>query len=252
MNQQPIIAARNVSKAFNVTKGNISLRHEARSWLKSFFHKDEQNESFYALKNVSFSIFPGESVGIIGHNGAGKTTLLRILSRIMRPSEGHVEVRGSYVSLIGVGAGFSDTMTGRRNIYLNAAIHGINPDEIESKVDSIIEFADIGDYIDMPVKDYSSGMKSRLGFSVAIHILADIVFLDEVLAVGDVAFKRKSGEKLREYLSQNKTVILVSHSSSSITDICQRAIWLNGGEVRMDGDAETVVEAYEEFMKTRG
>ena len=169
----------------------------------------------------------------------------------MRPTDGRVQIRGSYASLIGVGAGFSDTMTGRKNIYLNAAIHGLNPSETDEVIDDIIAFADVGKYVDMPVKDYSSGMQARLGFSTAIHILPDIVFLDEVLAVGDAAFREKSGKRLKELLAQNRTVVFVSHAAEEVEDICQRAIWIHDGRIRLDGDAKGVVSEYQAFMRTQ-
>lgn len=250
--QLPIIEAQNVSKVFSILTKEIDLRREAAAQIMKTFlrREDPKNEAFYALQNVDFSIQRGESVGIIGRNGAGKTTLLRILSRIMRPSEGKVIVRGTFASLIGVGAGFIPTLSGRKNIYLNAAIHGINPTEIEERVEDIINFADIGRYIDMPVKDYSTGMRARLGFSIAVHILPDIVFLDEVLSVGDSGFQKKSQKRLLNLLSQDKTVIFVSHSDSAVTAVCQRVIWLHQGQVKMDGDTDTVISEYKSFMKT--
>lgn len=246
----PIITVDNVSKTFALREQDVSLRHEAMTQIRQFFkpHPTVSTATFYALKNVSFSIQTGESVGIIGHNGAGKTTLMRILSRIMRPTSGHVQVNGSYVSLIGLGAGFTNTMSGRRNIYLNAAIHGVKRPEIEEKIDDIIAFADIGQYIDMPVKDYSSGMRARLGFSIAVHILPDIVFLDEVLAVGDGAFQKKSRERLEGLLSQDKTVLMVSHSTDAVLQICKRTLWLHAGEIRMDDHTSDVIEAYNAFI----
>lgn len=252
MSTEPIIEVQNISKTFPILTRGIDLRQSGIGKLRQILlpTKDDKDNRFYALRNVSFSIKAGESVGIIGRNGAGKTTLLRILSRIMRPTTGRVYVRGTYTSLIGVGAGFITNLTGRKNIYLNAAIYGINPNEIEDRVDDIITFADIGQYIDMPVKDYSTGMRARLGFSIAVHILPDIVFLDEVLSVGDVAFKRKSQARLLSLLSQDKTVIFVSHSNSAVSDICERVIWLHDGEVKMDGDTKTVIKAYDEFMHT--
>jgi len=250
----PIIDAKGVSKRFLLQTSTISLRQEAIQYLWSMVRGRGMHayEPFYALKDVTFSIYRGESVGIVGHNGAGKTTLLRILAGIMAPSGGYVTVRGSYVSLIGLGAGFSETMSGRKNIYLNAAIHGINPQQIEEHVQDIIAFADIGKYIDMPVKDYSSGMRSRLGFSIAMHILPDIVFLDEILSVGDTAFKKKSERRLADLLSQNRTIIFVSHASSAVVDVCSRALWLHQGQLQMDDAASDVVKEYEAYMRLNG
>lgn len=248
----PIIEASMVSKRFAISRREISLRQEGATQIKHLLRRKQRliNEDFYALKDVSFTIDKGESVGIVGRNGAGKTTLLRILSRIVRPSDGRVTVRGSYASLIGIGAGFVDSMTGRKNIYLMAAIYGLNPSDIEDRVDDIISFADVSKHIDMPIKDYSSGMRARLGFSIAVHTLPDIVFLDEVLSVGDVSFQKKSKLRLLEFLSQNKTVIFVSHSSSAVVEVCQRAIWLHDGRIRADGDSKVVVSEYLDFMKS--
>ena len=247
---KPIVEVIEVSKRFSIRAREISLRHEAGSQLKGLLRSQKRmhDEDFFALRDVSFSISKGESVGIVGRNGAGKTTLLRILSGIVRPTSGRVIVRGSYVSLIGIGAGFIESMSGRKNIYLNAAIYGQMPGQIEEKVDDIIAFADVGKYIDMPIKDYSSGMRARLGFSIAVHILPEIVFLDEVLSVGDLAFQHKSKARLLELLSQDKTVVFVSHANSSIVEVCQRAIWLHDGAIRMDGDSKAVVSEYTDFM----
>jgi lipopolysaccharide transport system ATP-binding protein len=252
MTQEPIIEVNDVSKTFSILTREIDLRREAGGQLLSRIRKgtSPRQELFFALNNITFSVNKGESVGIVGRNGAGKTTLLRILSRIMRPSSGNIVLRGTYASLIGVGAGFVPDLSGRKNIYLNAAIHGINPSQIEPNIDDIIAFADIGKYIDMPVKDYSTGMRARLGFSIAAHILPDIVFLDEVLSVGDAAFKRKSQQRLMDLLSHDKTVIFVSHSNGAIRDVCSRAIWLHDGTVQMDDDAELVIREYSDFMKS--
>ena len=248
----PIIEVERVSKTFLIRPHAISLRHELSTQVRNMFsaHKNPTKEVFNALNDVSFTVNRGESLGIVGQNGAGKTTLLRILSGIVRPTSGRVTLRGNFASVIGVGAGFIETMPGRKNIYLNAAIHGVSPAQIEDKVADIIEFADIGKYIDMPVKDYSNGMRARLGFSIAVHTLPDIVFLDEVLAVGDAAFQKKSKARLLNLLARQKTVVFVSHSTSSILEVCQRAIWLHKGKILLDADARTVVSEYDAFMNS--
>ncbi len=215
-----VVIVEDVCKIFSLHIKQLSLRHEAgtaaRRWLKRKPQQSTVNH-FYALKNVTFSINQGESVAIIGRNGAGKSTLLRIISRIMRPTSGLAETKGRYVALFGLGAGFISTMTGRENIYLNAAMHGVAPDEIEKRIDDIIDFAELGIFIDQPIKDYSSGMNARLGFSIAIHILPDMIFLDEVLSVGDTAFQSKCMDYIMQLKQDKKTIIFVSHSSNSIT-----------------------------------
>jgi lipopolysaccharide transport system ATP-binding protein len=251
MNEQSIvIEVKNVSKVFNSPRNSLSLRRGLTSLIKSSMNKrsDKLSDPPYVLKDINLSVRRGESVGIIGRNGAGKTTLLRMLSRIIRPTTGTVSVNGTYAALIGIGTGFSDTLTGRKNIYLNSAINGINPSEVEATINDIIEFADIGNHIDSLVKDYSTGMRARLAFSIATHNLPDIVFLDEVLSVGDITFNQKSKKKLQDLLSENRTVIFVSHSNDAILEICNRVIWLHNGQIQLDGDAESVVQAYSEFM----
>jgi len=248
----PIITVENVSKRYVRTEHRPSLRHEAmnmfRRWLSraSGLHAQE----FFALQGVSFTVNAGEGVGIIGRNGSGKTTLLRILSGIAQPTTGKVSVQGRFAALIGLSAGFLQEMSGRKNIYLNAAMHGMHPREIEAIVDPIIDFAEIRPFIDTPVKHYSSGMSARLGFSVAIHILPDIVFLDEVLAVGDTAFQNKCQERLRMLKDEGRTFLVVSHSPSDLIPLCPRTIWLDSGRVVVDGPTEEVAARYAEAMQS--
>ncbi|MBZ0296777.1 MAG: ABC transporter ATP-binding protein [Anaerolineae bacterium] len=246
---EPAIEVHNVSKVFRKHLKQISLRQEARSLIGGLLRPNSdsrQEEPFYALRDVSFTVQRGEAVALVGRNGSGKTTLIRLMTRIMRPTAGLITVRGRYSALIGLGAGFLPTMTGRENIYLNAAIHGVPPQQTDTLLEKIIAFADIGDFIDIPVKDYSSGMGARLGFSVAIHILPETIFLDEVLAVGDAAFQAKCLERILEMKNSGKTIIFVSHSAGAVTMLCERAIWLDKGRVEMDSDSETVIEAYSE------
>ena len=186
----PVIIAQKVYKRYRRIEHRLSLRHEAASLLRRVLTRQSEMEAkpFYALQDVSFSVNKGEAVGIVGRNGSGKTTLLRILSGIARPTSGTVAVHGRFTALIGLGAGFLPDLSGRKNIYLNAAIYGMAPHEVDAIIEDIIDFSEIRDFIDTPIKYYSSGMNARLGFSVAIHILPDIIFLDEVLAVGDAAF----------------------------------------------------------------
>lgn len=252
--QQPIVEVEHLSKVFSVVSRDVSLRHEIGGIIRDFVvgrKHQSLHEPFYALRDISFSIQRGESVGIIGRNGAGKTTLLSILSRVMRPTSGRAVVNGTYASLLGLGAGFIETLSGRKNIYLNAAIYGINPEEIEAHIEDIIAFADIGRYIEMPIKDYSSGMRARLGFSIAIHTVPDIIFLDEILAVGDAAFSKKAGEQMEKILADQRTVILVSHSTNAILRSCKRCLWIHQGQLQMDDDAPAVVAEYSSFMQAQ-
>lgn len=246
-----VVKVENVSKTFDIRRYQTSLRTNALSMFRQFIGQqstDESQEAFQALKNISFTINEGEGLAIVGRNGAGKTTLLRLLSGISEPTEGTIDVYGKFVSLLGFGAGFDQERTGRENIYLNAALYAMNAEQTEAIIDDIIEFAELDDFIDSPIKLYSSGMHARLGFSVAVHILPRIFFLDEVLAVGDFAFRRKCLERIYELKQQGVTVIFVSHSAALSKWMCERGIWLHNGEIRLDSDINTVIDAYEQHQ----
>jgi ABC-type polysaccharide/polyol phosphate transport system ATPase subunit len=204
---------------------------------------------FYALREISFSVRSGEAVGIIGRNGSGKTTLLRLLSNITDPTSGDVQVKAPYVSLIGLGAGFIPSLTGRQNIYLNGAMLGMTIDEVERSIEEIIAFSELQEFIEMPANRYSSGMLARLGFSIAIHALTDIIFLDEVLAVGDMAFQEKCIQRMEQVLSADHTILFVSHSAEQIRQICPRTIWLHHGRLMMDGPTDQVLGAYDQMLE---
>ncbi|MEM3484204.1 MAG: polysaccharide ABC transporter ATP-binding protein [Candidatus Methanomethyliaceae archaeon] len=206
------------------------------------------NQYIWALKNVSFEIKHGEVVGIIGRNGAGKTTLLKILSRITEPTEGYAEIRGRVGSLLEVGTGFHPELTGRENIYLNGAILGMKKKEIDRKFDEIVAFAELENFIDTPVKRYSSGMYVRLAFAVAAHLEPEILLVDEVLAVGDAAFQKKCLGKMGDVAKGGRTVLFVSHQMNQIRRLCKRALWLDGGRVRQAGLTHEVVSCYESAM----
>lgn len=208
----------------------------------------DHNETFWALKEVSFQIEHGESVGLIGRNGAGKSTLLKILSRITRPSRGQVTLYERVNSLLEIGTGFNADLSGRDNIFLNGSFLGMKNGEIHRKFDEIVAFSEIEQFIDTPVKYYSSGMYVRLAFSVAVHLTPELLLLDEVLAVGDAGFQQKSREKMKELLGSGATIVLVSHNDAAIRDICRRAIWLVQGSVNMDGPAAQVADAYMKSM----
>lgn len=198
----------------------------------------------WALRDVSFEVSEGEALGIVGHNGAGKTTLLKLLSRITAPTNGRIEIHGRLAALIEVGSGFHPELTGRENVYLHGAMLGMRRNEITLKMDSIVAFSGLEKYIDVPVKRYSSGMYVRLGFSVAAHLEPDIVLLDEVLAVGDVAFQAKCLERISALRQAGRTIIFVSHDLASVYRLCDRAILLHRGRVVMDGHPRTVVDEY--------
>src|SRR4029077_15036965 len=200
----------------------------------------------WALRDVSFDISRGEVVGLIGRNGAGKTTLLKLLSRITRPTAGFAEVRGRVGSLLEVGTGFHPELTGRENIYLSGAILGMSKREIGQKYDAIVDFAGIERYIDTPLKHFSTGMQMRLAFAVAAHLEPEILFVDEVLAVGDLEFQKKCLGKMQEVSKTGRTIVFVSHQMNQIRRLCERVLWIDSGQIRLDGFAETVIGSYEQ------
>lgn len=245
--EEVVIRVDHVYKEYRQHMRQLSLRHETGAALQRVLRRyvtKAAKEPFYALRDVSFTVQKGESLGVVGRNGAGKTTLLRLLSNITRPTSGNIEVTGRFATLIGVSAGFNFDMPGRKNIYLNAAFFGWDPEQVREIEPKIIDFADIGGFIDAPVKVYSSGMIARLGFSIAIHLLPDIIFLDEVLSVGDAQFAAKCQERIRGLRDEKRTIVLVSHSATSVTEMCTRAIWLDHGELKMDGATKDVLAAY--------
>ncbi|HLR43162.1 MAG TPA: ABC transporter ATP-binding protein [Pseudogracilibacillus sp.] len=203
---------------------------------------------FWALRNLNFTIKEGEVVGIIGHNGAGKSTLCKVMTNILKPDEGNIKVHGRTSSLLGYGTGFNPQLTGTDNIYLNGMLLGIPKKIIEEKYDEIVEFSGIKRVIDKPVKSYSSGMKSRLGFSIAAVLKPDIFIIDEALSTGDLAFRQKATERIQEMMERAKAVVIVSHSMRFVEQVCTRAIWIEKGELRYDGDAEKAVALYREAM----
>jgi lipopolysaccharide transport system ATP-binding protein len=208
--------------------------------------------TFWALRNVSFKIEKGETVGLIGANGAGKSTALKLISRIIQPSTGAVTVDGRVTALLELGAGFHPDLSGRDNIFLNGTVMGLSRKEIQFKLDEIIEFADIGEYIDEPVKDYSSGMQARLGFAVAVSLDPQIMLIDEALAVGDQAFQQKCAERMLQMRRKGITMLYVSHSLESVEQLCKRAIWLEHGVVKLDDNTRRVAKAYYRASLKRG
>jgi lipopolysaccharide transport system ATP-binding protein len=210
--------------------------------------EDPSHEAFWALREVSFTIQPGESVGIIGRNGAGKSTLLKLLSRITEPTTGRITLRGRVASLLEVGTGFHPELTGRENVYLNGVILGMSRAEVRRKFDEIVAFAEVEKFLDTPVKHYSSGMYVRLAFAVAAHLESEILVVDEVLAVGDLAFQKKCLNKVQDVTGMGRTVLFVSHNMQLIRNLCTRAVLLNGGRVESDGDTESALTRYHELL----
>lgn len=196
------------------------------------------------LKNINLTIEQGESVALIGVNGSGKSTLLKLMTKIIYPTKGKIQVNGKLTSLLELGAGFHQDFSGRENIYFNASIFGLSKAEIEKRLDQIIEFSELGDFIDQPVRTYSSGMYMRLAFSVAINVDADILLIDEILAVGDQHFQDKCMNKMLELKKQGKTMVFVSHSKAAVRFLCDRAVWLSDGKIKIDGSTDKVLEEY--------
>lgn len=243
MQKENAIEVRNLKKKFKVyyDKGN-SLKE------RILFKNRNKYEERWVLNGISFDVKKGEAIGLIGHNGCGKSTTLKLLNRIIYPNGGSIEMKGRVSSLIELGAGFHPDMSGRENIYINASIFGLTKKEIDERIDDIIEFSELEDYMDNPVRTYSSGMYMRLAFAIAINVDADILLIDEILAVGDANFQAKCFNKLREIKGNGVTIVIVSHSLGQIEQICDRSIWLNKGQIRLEGVPRLVHPAYMEFM----
>ena len=223
------------------------LYHERNQTLKSAIlrGKTSKHEDFWALKDISFDVVEGHTHGLIGSNGSGKSTLLKCLAKIYWPTSGSIEYRGRMASLLEVGSGFHLELSGRENIYLNGSILGMSKKEIDSKFDEIVDFSGVERFLDQPVKNYSSGMYVRLGFSIAINVDPDILVVDEVLSVGDEDFQRKSFAKFLEFKKRGKTVILVTHNMAVVEDICDSVTWINNGQMMKTGPAKEVVGDYQ-------
>ncbi|MCK4649345.1 ATP-binding cassette domain-containing protein [bacterium] len=215
-----------------------------KEMLSNLLRRRKYYDKFWALKGINIEIEKGETVGIIGKNGSGKTTILKLLSGITEPSKGSIKIKGRVTGLLELGAGFHPELTGRENIYLNGSILGLSRKEINQKMDSIISFADIGDFIDAQVKTYSAGMHLRLGFAIAAQVDPDILLIDEVLAVGDLAFQKKCFERIKELKKRGKTILFVSHSLNAIRKVCDRTIWLNEGKIEIDDVTEKAINFY--------
>ncbi|MDA8043653.1 MAG: ABC transporter ATP-binding protein [Actinomycetota bacterium] len=234
-----------VVEAVNVSK-KFKLVHERNHSLKATVLRGRRvvAEDFWALRDVSLDVREGETFGLIGQNGSGKSTMLKVLTRILTPNEGRVRVEGKVSALLELGAGFHPELSGRENVFLNGAILGLPQSELKKRFDAIVDFAGVGDFIDEPVKNYSSGMYVRLGFSVAINVDPDVLFVDEVLAVGDEEFQRKCNDKFSELRNAGKTIVLVTHSMSAVSNLCDRVAWFSKGKLMKMGSPRDTIEAY--------
>lgn len=239
----------NTIEVHNITK-TFKVYLDKSKDIKSFvLHSNRRRfEKREVLKGISFEVKEGEAIGLIGHNGCGKSTTLKLLTRIMYPDSGSIEIKGRVSSLIELGAGFHPDMSGRENIYINASIFGLSKKEIDKRVDEIIQFSELEDYIDNPVRTYSSGMYMRLAFSVAINVDADVLLIDEILAVGDIAFQAKCFNKLKEIKAKGTTIVIVSHSLGQIEQICEKSYWIHDGMIKMSGSPREVHPYYLEYM----
>ena len=230
-----------VSLSYRLAKQRIpSLKEYAIHWMRGAL----SYEKLWALKEVSLTIRQGERVGIVGRNGAGKSTMLKVISRVLKPTQGTAEVRGRLAPILELGTGFDYELTGLENIYLNALLLGRTRREIDERIEWIVEFSGLGDFIRSPIRNYSSGMQARLGFSIATAWTPDILLLDEVLSVGDAAFTEKCEQRLREFHDAGTTVLMVSHAATAIEENCDRCIWIDAGRLRADGPTAEVLELY--------
>ena len=238
---EPIVEVNDVSMMFRLYRENVdSLKEFLIKKIKRQIAYDE----FWALKNVSFQVGKGEAVGLVGKNGSGKSTLLKTIAGVLKPTKGNVLVRGTVAPMIELGAGFDMDLTAKENIFLNGALLGYPKDMLEENMERIIEFSELDQFMDVPIKNFSSGMIARLGFAVATIYTPDILIVDEILSVGDQHFQEKCFNKMRELKREGKTMVFVTHSMDSVKKLCDRAVWLSNGVVRMDGNTNEVVDEY--------
>lgn len=243
---EKMIEVKDVTMCFQMMDNRAT---SIKEYIIRFLKREVHHSQFEALKNVSFHVERGEVVGLIGRNGAGKSTILKVISGILLPSEGTVSVKKNVVPMLELGSGFDFDMTGRENIFLNGAILGFSEEFLKSKYDEIVEFAEIGQFIDIPMRNYSSGMIARLAFSIATLVEPEILIVDEVLSVGDLAFQEKSHKRMMELMGGGTTVLFVSHDLAQIKKMCQHVVWLEHGQVIMFGETEEVCRKYEESFQ---
>lgn len=241
-----MIKVNNVSMKFNLgIEKNFSLKQFFIDFLSG---KKKQKSEFWALSDVSFDVKKGEVIGFVGSNGAGKSTLLKVIAGVMKPTKGHVEIGGNICPMIELGAGFDMDLTARENIFLNGAVLGYTKQFIQEKFDEIVAFSELENFLDVPVRNFSSGMVARLAFSIATVVDPEILIVDEILSVGDIAFQQKSENKMRSMIGGGTTVLFVSHSVNQIKSLCDRVVWLDHGHVKKVGPAKEICEEYEKLM----
>lgn len=240
--REPVVSFDNVSKSYPLYGHVRGIKNFLFNFPRSL--ASMKQERFEALSNISFDVYEGEKFGIIGNNGAGKSTTLGLIAGVLSPNKGRVIVRRRVSPLLSLGAGFHPELTGRENVELNGVLLGLTRKEIRRKMDEIIDFSELGDFVNRPVRVYSSGMMARLGFSVVAHLDPELMLIDEVLGVGDIRFQRKCVEKMKSFKDSNVTMVLVTHSVASVINLCDRAMWIDNHHVRMMGDPTEVVEAY--------
>lgn len=247
-----LFAMENKIEFDHVSKKFSLQRERARSFLELVTGgwKRRSNEQLWALRDVSFSVHPGETVGLIGDNGAGKSTLLKLVTCVIAPTSGQIRIRGRVAALLELGAGFHPDLTGRENVFLNGSVLGIRRQEMLLKFDAIVAFSELDQFIDVPVKRYSSGMYMRLAFAVAIHVDPEVLLVDEVLAVGDQSFQAKCFQRIRDLQNQGVTILFVSHDLGTVSNLCSHAVWLEHGQMQLDGNVEQVLDAYRESITT--
>ena len=245
-----MINVNNISMRFNLgIEKNFSIKQFFIDSLKG--NKENKKKEFWALKDVSFNVEKGEVFGFVGSNGAGKSTLLKNVAGVMKPTKGNIEIYGNICPMIELGAGFDMDLTARENIYLNGAILGYSKEFIDEKFNDIVEFSELKDFLDVPVRNFSSGMVTRLAFSIATIVDPEILIVDEILSVGDIAFQQKSETKMRDMIQGGTTVLFVSHSVNQLKSLCDRVMWLEKGQVKKIGPAKEICEEYENFMMNK-
>lgn len=242
MENNTVIKVSHVTRKFNLSKEKVD---SIKEYLIKLMKRQLMYNEFVALDDVSFEVKKGEVLGLVGFNGSGKSTMLKIIAGVMKPSSGSVEVQGTMAPMIELGAGFDPNLTGRENIYLNGYVFGFSKQFITEKFDEIVDFSEIAEFIDVPLKNYSSGMKARLGFAIATTVRPQILIVDEVLAVGDYRFQAKCQKRMKEMISNDTTVLFVSHSMPQVRDLCDRCVWLEKGKVKMIGTADEVCDVFE-------
>jgi ABC-2 type transport system ATP-binding protein len=245
-NPNVVIDVDDVGMQFRLSKEKVD---NLKEFFIKFLKRQLSYREFWAVRHISFEVEKGDRWGVIGLNGAGKSTLLKIVSGVMKPTEGSIQIKGKIIPLLELGAGFDSSYTGKENIFLNGAMLGLSKEFLEEKYEEIVDFSEIRKFIDVPLKNYSSGMRARLGFSIATVVQPEILVLDEVLSVGDAKFKKKSEQKIISLFNKGVTVLFVSHSIAQVKKICNKAIWLEKGEIVMKGDAKEICETYERVCK---